>query len=402
VEELNMKKLFAIAWKDAIVRFASVSEWLYFIILPIIFTFVFAGGVPTGDEDNRIRLAVVDQSNTSISQEIISELEKSTAVRPDVLSLEEAEEQFNSRRVTVVFIVPAGLDSESIQSGTAQLDFRQPPNNMDASIAERAVQTAIRRVSSVVSAANMAVDEAKALGAFESAESEQAYFNQSLELAKSLQADSPERVTTIQGNTPEDFEYDPQANVSAGQLITWVFIPLFGISALFAYERQQGTLRRILTSPTSKATFLLGTIFGQVAMALIQMTLLVVFAVFAFKLNWGNPFGVFLILTCSALAAAAIGTAMGTFIKSEGQAMGLSIMAGMLLGMLGGCWFPLELFPPVMQSIARILPTTWAMQGLLDLLLRGAGIADILPEAGALILFAGIFFSVGVWRFRFE
>ncbi len=107
-------------------------------------------------------------------------------------------------------------------------------------------------------------------------------------------------------------------------------------------------------------------------MALIQMTLLVVFAVFAFKLNWGNPIGVYLILTCSALAAASIGTAMGTFIKSEGQASGLSIMAGMMLGMLGGCWYPLELFPAFMQSIAQLFPTYWSMQGLLDLLLRAA------------------------------
>ncbi|WKZ47422.1 MAG: ABC transporter permease [Anaerolineales bacterium] len=397
-----MKKILAIAWKDAIIRFSSPSEWLFFIVLPIVFTFIFAGGVPTGDEDNRIRLVVVDQANTTISQEIIRELEKSTSVRPDVLSLEEAEEQFDAREATAVLVIPAGLDMEAIQNGTAQLDFRQPPNNLDASIAERAVDTAIRRVSSVVSAANMAFDEAKARGTFESAEDEQAYFAQALELAKSLQADAPERVTVIQGNTPDDFAYDPQANVSAGQLITWVFIPLFGISALFAYERQHGTLRRLLTTPTSKATFLLGTISGQVVMALVQMSLMVLFAMFAFKLNWGDPLAVYIILTCSALAAAAIGTAMGTFIKSEGQAVGLSIMAGMMMGLLGGCWYPLELFPSFMQTIARIFPTYWSMQGLLDLLLRGAGVAEILPEAGVLILFAGVFFSVGVLRFRYE
>jgi|CXWJ01.1.fsa_nt_gi ABC-2 type transport system permease protein len=397
-----MKKIFAIAWKDAIVRFTNPSEWLFFIILPLIFTFLFAGGVPSGDEDNRIRLVIVDQANTTISQEVIRELENSPSVRPDVLSLEEAQEQFDSRRATVMLIIPAGLDVESIQNGTAQLDFRQPPNDIDASIAQRAVETAIRKVSSVISAANMAVEEAKARGTFESAEDEQAYFNAALETAKSLQAESPERVTTIQANTPDDFDYDPQANVSAGQLITWVFIPLFGISALFAYERQQGTLRRMLTTPTSKATFLLGTISGQVAMALIQMTLLVLFAFFAFKLNWGNPLAVFIILASSALAAAAIGTAMGTFIKSEGQATGLSIMAGMMMGMLGGCWYPLELFPSFMQTLAQIFPTYWAMQGLLDLLLHGAGVVDILPEAGVLIGFAVLFFGVGVMRFKYE
>jgi ABC-2 type transport system permease protein len=42
------------------------------------------------------------------------------------------------------------------------------------------------------------------------------------------------------------------------------------------------------------------------------------------------------------------------------------------------------------------------MQGMLDLVLRGGGLMDILPEAGVLLGFAALFFSVGVWRFRFE
>jgi len=104
----------------------------------------------------------------------------------------------------------------------------------------------------------------------------------------------------------------------------------------------------------------------------------------------------------SALAAAAFGTTMGTFIKSEGQAHGLSIMFGMVFALMGGCWYPLELFPSTIQSIVKVLPTTWAMQGMLDLVLRSGGLRDILPEAGILLGFAVIFFGVGVWRFRFE
>ena len=157
------------------------------------------------------------------------------------------------------------------------------------------------------------------------------YFESSLELAQSIQEDAPERVTVIEGTTPDQIEYDPRANSSAGQLITWVFIPLFGISALFAYERQQGTLRRLLTTPSRKATFLLGTISGQVAMALVQMFLLVGFGILVMKLNWGRePLALFVLLFASALAAAAFGTTMGTFIKTEGQASGLSIMFGMV------------------------------------------------------------------------
>lgn len=397
-----MKKIFAIAWKDAVIRFASSSELLFFIILPLVFTFLIAGGVPSGDDDNRIRLVVVDQANNSISQEIIAELNHSTAVRPDVMSLEDAEEEFDSRNASVVLVIPADLDLKSIQDGTAQLDFRQQPNNLDASIAQRAIQTAVRRVTSAVNAANLAVEEAEARGTFESSMDEQAYFDEAFKLAKSLQEETPERLDVIEGQTEDDFDYDPRANTSAGQLITWVFIPLLGISGLFAYERQQGTLRRVLTTPTSKATFLFGTITGQVAMALVQMTLLILFGRFAFGLHWGNPLALAIVLICSALAAAAIGTTMGTFIKTEGQATGLSVMTGMVMAMMGGCWYPIELFPSAVQNIARILPTTWAMQGLLDLVLRGGGLVDILPEAAVLLAFAAVFFSIGVIRFRYE
>jgi len=198
-------------------------------------------------------------------------------------------------------------------------------------------------------------------------------------------------------------DYDPRANASAGQLITWVFIPLLGISELFATERAQGTLRRLLTTPTRKATYLLGTLTGQVLMALVQMLLLVLFGIFVMKLNWGrDPLALAVILLAAALAAAALGTTLGTFVKTGRQASGLSTLAGMLMALMGGCWYPLELFPAGIQNAVKILPTTWAMQGLLDLVLRGRGLVDILPEAGVLLGFAALFFTIGVWRFRYE
>jgi len=398
-----MKKIFAIAWKDAIVRFSSSAELLFFIILPLVFTFILAGGTPSGNEDPRIPLLVVDESKTQISAELIDQLEGSTAVRPELTTREEAESQFDNRRAEVVLMIPPGIDVASLQSGSAKVELLQQPNNLNATVAEQAVRTAIRRVSSSISAAQNAVKQREAVQPFASDTEKQSYFEASLKTARSIQGDAPERVTVVTANTQDEVDYDPRANSSAGQLITWVFIPLFGIAALFAYERQQGTLRRLLTTPASKATFLLGTITGQVGLALVQMLLLVGFGIFVMKLNWGrDPLALFIILLASALAAAAFGTTMGTLIKSEGQANGLSIMFGMVFALMGGCWYPLELFPSTIQNIVKILPTTWAMQGMLDLVLRGGGLRDILPEAGVLLGFAAIFFIVGVWRFRYE
>jgi len=136
-------------------------------------------------------------------------------------------------------------------------------------------------------------------------------------------------------------------------------------------------------------------------MALVQMLLLVGFAIVALGVPWGRePLGLAILLVSGALAAAAIGTAMGTILRSEAQANNLSIMLGMVMGLLGGCWYPLELFPAAAQTAVRVLPTTWAMLGMTDLLLRGENWQGILPEAGALLGFAVVFFTLGIVRFR--
>jgi hypothetical protein len=106
-----MKKIFAIAWKDALMRFGSSWELLFFIVLPVVFTYLLAGGTPSGNEDPRIRLPVVDEARTPISQQIVAELEHSTAVRPEALTRAEAQSQFDERRADVVFIIPAGCSS---------------------------------------------------------------------------------------------------------------------------------------------------------------------------------------------------------------------------------------------------------------------------------------------------
>lgn len=398
-----MKKLFAIGWKDAILRFATLWELAFFIVLPLVFTYLVAGGTPSGDEDPRIRLVVVDQAQSLLSGEILAALEASSSVRPELLSLEQAGSQFSSRRLDVMLVIPEDLTTESIRLGTASVELRQQPNNLDALVAGRAIQAALRGVSGAVSAADTALKQAEAHGTFASETERQAYFQQALGLARRLQSEAPERLTVIEGSTPDPVAYDPRANASAGQLITWVFIPLLGISALFAYEREHGTLRRILTTPTSRATWLTGTIAGQVVMALIQMTLLILFGIFVMKLPWGRaPLALAVLMTATALAGAALGTTMGTFVKTESQAGGLSTMAGMLMALMGGCWYPLELFPRAVQTLVKVLPTTWAMQGMLDLAVRGGGLTEILPEAGVLLGFAALFLFIGIRRFRFE
>jgi ABC-2 type transport system permease protein len=133
------------------------------------------------------------------------------------------------------------------------------------------------------------------------------------------------------------------------------------------------------------------------------MLLLVAFGVFVLHVPWGQSLsGLVALLFSFGLASVAFGTLLGTFVRSTGQANGLSIILGMTMGLLGGCMMPLEFFPPAVRTAVHVLPVTWAMEGMTDLTMRGQGLAGVLPEAAALLGFAIVFFILGVRRFRYE
>ncbi len=397
-----MKKIFAIIWKDTILRFASLYEWLFFLILPIFFTFILAGGTGA-PADQRILLLVVDQAQSPLSASLITSLESSETLRPEVTELADAEEIFSQRRVSSILVIPSTFILENLIEAPVTLEVREQLNNLNAMVAQREIEAIVGRTSSAFQIASGSVAQAESIRPFASAAARQTYFQVAQEDAERLMSDAPDRLEVIKGDTPDQINYDPKTNSSAGQLITWVFIPLIGLSGMLSYEREKGTLKRMLTTPTTKTTFMVGTITGQVVIALGQMALLVAFGILVMHVNWGRDISALaLVLVASAIAAAALGTMLGAFVKNENQANGLSIMIGMLMALLGGCWYPLELFPAAVQNIVKVLPTTWAMQGLLDVGVRGAKITGVLPEAGILLGFAVVFFTIGVLRFRYE
>ena len=91
-----------------------------------------------------------------------------------------------------------------------------------------------------------------------------------------------------------------------------------------------------------------------------------------------------------------MGTMLGTFTRTPSQANGLSIALGMVMGLLGGCMLPLEMFPPAVANAAKILPTTWAMMGMTQLTVYNAGLTQIFPYAAILLGFSLVFFVVGI------
>ena len=397
-----MRKMIAIALKDLRIRFSNPMEWAFFLILPVFFSLII-GGSTGAPADSRVGFYVVDEAQTSLSTSLVDALNASTSVRPELKDRQEALKDLDERKVSAVLLLPAGLDWDAISTTAQSVELRQLAGNTNAFVVQQGVQAALAEVSSAVQIASFSTQQGEQLVGFGSQAERSAWFSQALSLAQTALQVTPNRVLETIADVADPVQYDPKTNSSIGQMITWVFIPLIGLSGMLAYERQIGTLRRLFTSPTSRAVYLGGTIIGMVLTAMLQMTILIAFGKLVLHVNWGNSvLAIAMMLVSSTLAAAALGTMLGTLVKTESQASGLSIMVGMVLAMLGGCWYPLELFPQTVQTVVRVLPTTWTMQGMLDITLRGQGPSGVVLEMLVLFGFALVFFVVGIWRFKYE
>jgi ABC-2 type transport system permease protein len=403
-----MKQILAIAWKDTLVRFASRGEWIFFFVLPVVFTMVIsfgAGSAYGSGGDSRIPILVVDQDGGELAQDLITALDTSATVRVELTDREDAEARFKEREAPAILVIPAGLEEARASGQAADLQFTAAEGNSDAIAAKQAVEAALGAVGRSLQAAGIVTGAAEEIRPFADAAARQAFYDAAKSESQTLFADQPEWITVTKSGAiaAERITWTPQGQASAGQLITWVFIPLLGISGMFAYERQQGTLRRMISAPVRRTVMLLGTIAGQLATALVQMIILAGVGTAVFGLAWwSHPAATLAMFAAFGLAAVAFGTMLGTFVKTEAQAGGLSMALGMSMALLGGCWYPRELFPDIAQKISLVLPTTWSMIGMNDILLRGQDLPGVILPVAVLCGFAVVFFAVGVLRFRYE
>ena len=404
-----MRKIFDIAWNDVRIEFSYRSTLVFFLILPLVFTAVIGASLNTlyGDDDpdadTRFAFLVVDEDGSELSAELAAILKTSRVVRPVFKERDEANRLFEENQVPGLLTIPAGFQEALLAGEPVELTLHRSPDDNRAFAVEQEIYAAASKVSNAVNAALISVAEAENLRPFESETDRHAYFETGLALAGKVVQEPSARVKVT---------YRPEVNLqvasgfeqsSAGQLVTWVLITLIGASEVFVNERLGGTLRRLLISPTRKATILTGKIVGRLGMGIVQMILLIGFGKFAFGVDWGrSPLALALVVLAFGLAAVALGVLLATFAKTRKQAEGLTVLFSMLTAALGGAWWPLEVTPRIYQTVVKSLPTTWAMIGFNDVIVRGQGVADVLPEVGILLGFALVFFVVGIWRFRYE
>lgn len=198
------------------------------------------------------------------------------------------------------------------------------------------------------------------------------------------------------------FGDDIQAfDIGAGsQLVLFVFLTGLTSASALIQSRKLGVSRRMLASPTSSATILLGEALGRYLVALFQGAYIILATWLVFGVDWGEPVAAIVLLVVFAAVAASAGMLIGAVFNSDQAASGVSVLLGLSLAALGGAMLPLELFGHTLRTVARFVPHSWAVDAYGELMRHGGTLLDIMPQLGVLAAFAVGLFLLATWRFR--
>ena len=142
------------------------------------------------------------------------------------------------------------------------------------------------------------------------------------------------------GSPPIGYQYTAPSNLVMFVMINGI-IGAAGIVSL----RRTGLGKRLLATPVTPPQLFLS--FGLVPLQVMatQAVFLIVVGGLVFDVDWGSPAGVVILTLSLVLAGAALSVLLGTVFRTESTATSFGPFLGMMLGMLGGCMWPLEIVP---------------------------------------------------------
>jgi ABC-2 type transport system permease protein len=202
--------------------------------------------------------------------------------------------------------------------------------------------------------------------------------------------------------------FDAFAPALVGFVVFFLVFILTGIS--FLRERVGGTLERLLATPVRRSEIVVGYSLGFAIFATIQVALVLLFVLGTIhigaigplpELNLGlgvpiagSPWLAFVITLLLAISAVNLGIFLSTFARTEFQILQFIPLVIVPQALLAGIVWPIDSLPGILAPIARLMPMTYGIEGLREVLIKGNGLEsatvqlDIGVLAGIAVLLA--------------
>lgn len=237
--------------------------------------------------------------------------------------------------------------------------------------------------------------QASALGSSDSA---QAAF--ACGFSPAFNAISIDQQTISQGDASD---FNILVSIGSAQAVFFALFTASSSAATIMEERRNGTLQRIMVTPTSRITFMLGKLLGTYAQVLVQIVFLFIgFTLInsllkgQLSLLWGDSWLlIILLMLATALGAAGVGMIAAAAGRTPEQGQIIGSIVALLMGVLGGAFFNLATLGDL-EILTRLSIVRWGSEGFAKL---AAGQTDIGANIAVLALLGAVFFAISLFAF---
>lgn len=354
----------------ALRRYTGAPSALFFsLALPVVVITIIGS---TFGGQARIEVGVAGDASGASAARIVEALEQTEGVEvrrfDDVDALRRAARR---NAVGAGIVVPARLDAAVAAGGTVAVPLVLAPDAQRAFAARTALQTALDRAGAPLAAAAFAPEDGFAAALARA---------DALDAATPADAGPEVRVVGEAGPGADD----AFALVAPQNLVLFVFLTGLSTAGLVVHARRNGILRRVVATPHGAGIVVVGLAIGWVVVALAQSALIVLVGAVAFGVGWGDPLAATLLVLVFAPVGCAAGLVVGALGKDQDRVDSILPIAGIVLGALGGCMVPLEVFPPGLARVADLTPHAWAVRAWQTLAIDGGDVGDIAPSLAVL------------------
>jgi ABC-2 type transport system permease protein len=215
---------------------------------------------------------------------------------------------------------------------------------------------------------------------------------------------------------PSDDLMTSFAPALVGFFIYFFVYLLTGVS--FLRERTGGTLERLMATPVSRAEIVSGYTLGFGLFAIIQVAILMLWVLgsvqvpaigplpsFAIGLGVpvaGSPLVAYIVVLVLAMGAVSLGILISAVARTELQIIQFIPIVIVPQFLLSGVIFPVSSLPSVVQPFVPLMPLTYAVNGLRQVFIAGAGLdsRDLQIDLLVLAVFAAVFATVASLTIR--
>ncbi|HEX5046189.1 MAG TPA: ABC transporter permease [Gammaproteobacteria bacterium] len=176
---------------------------------------------------------------------------------------------------------------------------------------------------------------------------------------------------------------------------------LLGVSLGLLDERDWGTLDRVRALPVAASNILLGKLASRFAVGFAQMLVLFAVGYLLFDISLGpQPWALLLPIAGVVFAGTAFGLIVAAGARTRDAVLPLGSIVIVTMAAIGGCWWPIDLEPRWMRTLALAFPTTWAMDAFNDLMIRRRGVEAAYVPTGMLLAYGLAYLGVSLALFR--